>query len=155
MKPIERDIRRGGRRWSHEEFDQRLYQAPEKIEFVNGIFASEQERFNVLRLYYVAKMFTPARRIPLLGFSSVVRSSPPFDWVSEFPPLDSEYDRLPDSGLRVCATARLKGAISWPLKPEQARDGREPGIDLGRILVATGAVGRSGQSSKSLKVGLC
>src|ERR1017187_1095244 len=48
MKPIEWDIRREGRRWSHEEFDQRIYQAPEKIEYVNGIFASERERLNVL-----------------------------------------------------------------------------------------------------------
>jgi hypothetical protein len=48
MKPIAWDIRREGRRWSHDEFDQRLYQAPEKIEFVNGIFASERERLNVL-----------------------------------------------------------------------------------------------------------
>jgi hypothetical protein len=47
LKPIEWDIRREGRRWSHEEFDQRLYQAPEKIEFVNGIFARERERFNI------------------------------------------------------------------------------------------------------------
>jgi hypothetical protein len=31
MKPIEWDIRREGRRWSHEEFDQRMHQAPEKI----------------------------------------------------------------------------------------------------------------------------
>ncbi len=30
MKPIVWDIRREGRQWSHEEFDQRLYQAPEK-----------------------------------------------------------------------------------------------------------------------------
>jgi hypothetical protein len=48
MKPIEWDIRREGRRWSHEEFDQRIYQAPEKIEYVNGIFASDRERLNVL-----------------------------------------------------------------------------------------------------------
>jgi hypothetical protein len=48
MKPIEWDIRREGRRWSHEEFDQRMYQAPEKIEYVNGIFASDRERLNVL-----------------------------------------------------------------------------------------------------------
>ena len=33
MKPIEWDIRPEGRRWSHEEFDERMYQAPEKIEF--------------------------------------------------------------------------------------------------------------------------
>jgi hypothetical protein len=48
MKPIDWDIRRKGRRWSHEEFDQRIYQAPEKIEFVHGIFARERERLSVL-----------------------------------------------------------------------------------------------------------
>jgi hypothetical protein len=48
MKPIDWDIRREGRRWSHEEFDQRIYQAPEKIEFVNGIFASDRQRLIVL-----------------------------------------------------------------------------------------------------------
>jgi hypothetical protein len=48
MKPIDWDIRREGRRWSHEEFDQRTYQAPEKIEYVDGIFASDRERLNVL-----------------------------------------------------------------------------------------------------------
>jgi hypothetical protein len=32
MKPIDWDIRREGRLWSDDEFDQRLYQAPEKIE---------------------------------------------------------------------------------------------------------------------------
>src|SRR4051794_896704 len=35
MKPIDWDIRREGRIWSHEEFDERIYQAPEKIEYVN------------------------------------------------------------------------------------------------------------------------
>ncbi len=48
MKPIEWDIRRKGRLWSHEEFDQRINQAPEKIEYVNGIFASDRERLMVL-----------------------------------------------------------------------------------------------------------
>jgi hypothetical protein len=48
MKPIDWDIRREGRQWSHDEFDQRLYQAPEKIEFVNGIFASYRECLIVL-----------------------------------------------------------------------------------------------------------
>jgi hypothetical protein len=48
MKSIEWDIRRERRRWSHEEFDQRIYQAPEKIEYVNGVFASDRERLNVL-----------------------------------------------------------------------------------------------------------
>ena len=69
MKPIEWDIRRGGRRWSHKEFDQRLYQAPEKIEFVNGIFASEQERLNVLGML-----------LENLGIDKVVRFGKLEDW---------------------------------------------------------------------------
>ena len=48
MKPIKWDIRRDGRQWSNEEFDQRIDQAPEKIEYVNGIFASDRQRLNVL-----------------------------------------------------------------------------------------------------------
>ena len=48
MEPIDWDIRREGRRWSHEESDQRTYEAPEKIEYVGGIFASDRERLNVL-----------------------------------------------------------------------------------------------------------
>jgi hypothetical protein len=48
MKPINWDIRRKGRLWSHEEFDERISQAPEKIEYVNGIFASDRERLIVL-----------------------------------------------------------------------------------------------------------
>ena len=48
MKPIEWDIRREGRRWSNEESDQRCYQAPEKIEYVDGIFASDRQRLIVL-----------------------------------------------------------------------------------------------------------
>ncbi len=48
MKTIDWDIRRKGRLWSHEEFDQRINQAPEKIEYVNGIFASDRERLIVL-----------------------------------------------------------------------------------------------------------
>ena len=53
MKPIDWDIRREGRRWSHEEFDQRTYQAPEKIEYVNGIFASDREWLIVLGMLLV------------------------------------------------------------------------------------------------------
>jgi hypothetical protein len=48
MKPIDWDIRREGRQWSNDEFDQRLYQAPEKIEFVDGIFGSDRQRLIVL-----------------------------------------------------------------------------------------------------------
>ena len=48
MKPLTWDIRRKGRLWSDEEFEERIGQAPEKIEFVNGIFASDRERLIVL-----------------------------------------------------------------------------------------------------------
>jgi hypothetical protein len=48
MRPIEWDIRREGRPWSDEEFEQRLDQAPEKIEFVDGTFASDLKRNIVL-----------------------------------------------------------------------------------------------------------
>jgi hypothetical protein len=48
MMPSDWVIRRSGRRWTGEELDRRLYQAPEKIEFVGGIFASDRERRNVL-----------------------------------------------------------------------------------------------------------
>jgi len=48
MKPIDWDIRRKERRWSNEEVDDRIYQAPEKIEYVDGIFASDRERLMVL-----------------------------------------------------------------------------------------------------------
>jgi hypothetical protein len=48
MKPIEWDIRREGHRWSHEEFDQRISRATEKIGYVAEIFGSDRERLNVL-----------------------------------------------------------------------------------------------------------
>jgi hypothetical protein len=48
MKPIDRDIGREGRLWSDEEFEERIGQAPEKVEFVDGIFASDRERLVVL-----------------------------------------------------------------------------------------------------------
>jgi hypothetical protein len=48
VKPLNWDIRRKGRLWSHEEFDERISQAPEKIEYVDGIFASHRERLVVL-----------------------------------------------------------------------------------------------------------
>ena len=38
------DIRRKGRRWTREESRRRMREAPEKIEFVGGIFAGNRER---------------------------------------------------------------------------------------------------------------
>lgn len=63
------DIRREGRRWTGEEVERRLYQAPEKIEFVGGIFASEEERLTVL-----------AMLLENVGIDVVVRLGNPADW---------------------------------------------------------------------------
>jgi hypothetical protein len=44
------DIQREGRVWSHEEFERRIYQAAEKIEYTGGIFTYEDERLTVLAM---------------------------------------------------------------------------------------------------------
>ena len=64
-----RDIRREGRAWAGEEFDKRIYQAPEKIEFVGGIFTNEWERLTVL-----------AMLLENLGIDTAVRLGDPADW---------------------------------------------------------------------------
>ena len=76
-KPIDWDIRREGRRWSHEEFDQRIYQAPEKIEYVDGIFASDRERLNVLGML-----------LENLGIDKVIRFGKLADWKSAIADLE-------------------------------------------------------------------
>ena len=48
--PTEWDIHREGRVWSPEEFNRRIYQAPEKIEFTGGIFTYEDDRLTVLAM---------------------------------------------------------------------------------------------------------
>ena len=48
--PAEWDIRREGRVSSHEEFNRRIYQVPEKIEFTGGIFTYEEDRLTVLAM---------------------------------------------------------------------------------------------------------
>jgi len=67
--PKEWNISREGRQWKDEEFDKRIYQAPEKIEFVGGIFTSEDERLTVL-----------AMLLENLGIDQVVRLGNPADW---------------------------------------------------------------------------
>jgi hypothetical protein len=79
MQPIKWDIRREGRRWSHEEFDQRIDQAPEKIEYVNGIFASERERLNVLGML-----------LENLGIDKVVRFGKLEDWKAAIEDLEKK-----------------------------------------------------------------
>jgi hypothetical protein len=79
MKPIEWDIRREGRRWSHEEFDQRIYQAPEKIEFAGGILDSDRERFNVLGIL-----------LENLGIDKVIRFGKLDDWKTAIADLEKK-----------------------------------------------------------------
>jgi hypothetical protein len=79
MKPIEWDIRRDGRQWSNEEFDQRIDQAPEKIEFVNGIFASERQRLNVLGML-----------LENLGIDRVIRFGKLEDWKAAIADLEKK-----------------------------------------------------------------
>ena len=79
MKSIDWDIRREGRRWSHEEFDRRIYQAPEKIEYVGGIFASDRERLNVLGML-----------LENLGIDKVVRFGKLEDWKAAIADLEKK-----------------------------------------------------------------
>ena len=44
------DIRREGRVWTHDEFERRIEQAPEKIEYTGGIFLNERQRLVVLAM---------------------------------------------------------------------------------------------------------
>jgi hypothetical protein len=73
------DIRREGRRWTREEFDQRLREAPEKIEFVGGIFSSERERLAVLGML-----------LENLGIDKVIRFGSLADWKAAIAALEQE-----------------------------------------------------------------
>lgn len=48
--PAEWKIEREGCEWKGEEFDKRIHQAPEKIEYVGGIFINERQRLTVLAM---------------------------------------------------------------------------------------------------------
>lgn len=63
------DIRREPRQWTKEEWDRRIYQAPEKIEFAGGIFDNDKERLTVL-----------AMLLENLGIDRAVRLGNPADW---------------------------------------------------------------------------
>jgi hypothetical protein len=77
FNPREWDIRREGRVWSHEEFDRRINQAPEKIEFRGGIFIYESERLTVL-----------AMLLENLGIDKAVRLGNSKDWKDAVAELD-------------------------------------------------------------------
>ena len=86
MKPPNWDIRREGRLWSHEEFDERISQAPEKIEFVDGIFASDRERLIVLGML-----------LENLGIDRAIRFGRVEDWKAAIADLEDKQGsmRLP------------------------------------------------------------
>ncbi len=67
--PTEWNIRREGREWRGEEFEKRIYQAPEKIEYKGGIFVNERQRLTVL-----------AMLLENLGIDAAVRLGNPKDW---------------------------------------------------------------------------
>jgi hypothetical protein len=75
--PREWDIRSEGHVWSGDRFDKRIYQAPEKIEFVGGIFINEMERLTVL-----------AMLLENLGIDKAGRLGNPQDWKAAIAELD-------------------------------------------------------------------
>jgi hypothetical protein len=90
MQPIDWNIRRDGRRWSHEEFDQRINQAPEKIEYVDGIFASDRERLIVLGML-----------LENLGIDKVIRFGRLDDWKTAIEDLEQKQGSKIQNGSGV------------------------------------------------------
>ena len=87
MNPIQWNIRREGRRWTTEEFDARLYKAPEKIEFVGGIFASKRQRLVVLGML-----------LENLGIDEVVEFGNLDDWKAAIADVERRRARVIDNG---------------------------------------------------------
>jgi hypothetical protein len=79
MKPIVWDIRRKGRTWSNEKIYLRIDQAPEKMEYVDGIFASDRQRLNVLGM-----------SLENLGIDKVVRFGKLEDWKAAIEDLEKK-----------------------------------------------------------------
>jgi hypothetical protein len=77
------DIRREGRRWTKEESERRLYQAPEKIEFVGGIFAEEKQRLLVLGML-----------LENLGIDKVIRFGNLADWKAAIVDLERQTGQV-------------------------------------------------------------
>jgi hypothetical protein len=74
------DIRRQGHRWTREEFACRCLQAPEKIEFVGGIFSSERQRLTVL-----------AMLLENLGIDAAVRFGKLSDWKAAIADMEQRH----------------------------------------------------------------
>ena len=69
MEQEDWDIRREGREWTRQEWEKRLNQTPEKIEFAGGIFNDDDERLRVL-----------AMLLENLGIDRAIRLGNPADW---------------------------------------------------------------------------
>ena len=67
--PNKWNIGREGHLWTHEEFERRIEQAPEKIEYNGSIFTNERDRLIVL-----------AMLLENLGIDKAVRLGNPADW---------------------------------------------------------------------------
>ena len=77
--PAEWKIEREGREWKGDEFDKRIYQAPEKIEYVGGIFVDERQRLTVL-----------AMLLENLGIDKAVQLGDIENWKAAIAELESE-----------------------------------------------------------------
>jgi hypothetical protein len=77
--PAEWKIGRAGREWKGDEFNKRIYQAPEKIEYVGGIFVSERQRLTVL-----------AMLLENLGMDKAVQLGNRKDWEAAVAELESK-----------------------------------------------------------------
>ena len=75
--PAEWKIGREGRAWKGEEFEKRIYQVPEKIEYVGGIFINERQRLTVL-----------AMLLENLGIDKAVQLGNRKDWKAALADLD-------------------------------------------------------------------
>ncbi len=79
MSAADWDIRRQGRQWAHEEFERRIEQAPEKIEYTGGIFLNERQRLIVL-----------AMLLENLGIDKAIRFGNLEDWKAALADLERE-----------------------------------------------------------------
>ena len=73
------NIRREGQRWTKEQIDRRIVMAPEKIEFVGGIFANDHQRYVVLGML-----------LENLGIDRVIRFGSLGDWKAAIADLEKQ-----------------------------------------------------------------
>jgi hypothetical protein len=76
-------VGREGRRWTKEESECRMRQAPEKIEFVGGIFANDSQRFIVLGML-----------LENLGIDKVIRFGNLEDWKAAIADLERQQQSI-------------------------------------------------------------